>query len=53
MMALTLPEMRRRMKTLLLYLLLGAVGQVIEIRRKRDPRIIRLQETMAPQSLMD
>ena len=51
MMALTLPDMRRRLKTLLPYLPL--VGQVIEIRRKRDNRILALQKTKAPASLMD
>ena len=52
MVAYTLPDMKRRLKTLLPYILLVAVGQVMEIRRKRDPRILGLQETMAPVSLM-
>ena len=51
--AYTHPDIRRRFKNLLPYLPLVAVGQVIEIRRKRDPRILRNQETTGPASLMD
>ena len=53
MMAHTLPDMRRRLKTLLPYPPLVAVGHVVEIRRKRDPRILGLQEKKALVSLTD
>ena len=52
MMALTTPDWRRSLN-LLPHLLLVIIGQVVEIRRKRDPTILRLQKTMAPQILMD
>ena len=41
MMALTTPD-RKRSLNLLPHLLLVVVGQVVEIRRKRDPRILTL-----------
>ena len=50
-MANTIPDMRWRIQTLHPYLLLVAVGQVMEIRRKRDPKTLRLQDTKAPVSL--